>query len=148
MFRINCASICGGLLLVGVSLSINGFLLRCPKSSIHHRHESQSSRSYALMFTTQTSTNNQDTDIFEGGPSNTIYPADTLMINVGGLGVNSTTQTLAPDIAYFYLQNTLALSEETMVSKYSELNQSDADCESNLYEYIHMNTSNVLFSQY
>ena len=130
MFRINCASICGGLLLVGVSLSINGFLLRCPKS-IHHRHESQTSRSYALlMLTTQTSTNNQDNDIFEGGPSNTIYPADTLMINVGGLGVNSTTQTLAPDIAYFYLQNTLGLSVETMVSKYSELNQSDAVCES------------------
>ena len=82
------------------------------------------------MLTTQTSTNNQDNNIFEGGPSNTIYPADTLMINVGGLGVNSTTQTLAPDIAYFYLQNTLGLSEETMVSKYSELNQSDADCES------------------
>lgn len=41
--------------------------------------------------------------------SNTIYPTDTLL----NIGING-TQTLAPDIAYFYLQNTLGLSEETM----------------------------------
>ncbi|KAL3826325.1 hypothetical protein ACHAXA_003649 [Cyclostephanos tholiformis] len=38
-----------------------------------------------------------------------IYPTDTLF----NIGINS-TQTLVPDIAYFYLRNTIGLSEETM----------------------------------
>ncbi|KAL7555118.1 hypothetical protein ACHAWF_018724 [Thalassiosira exigua] len=40
----------------------------------------------------------------------TIYPADTLQSSINTNGA----QTLAPDIAYFYLQNTLGLSEEVM----------------------------------
>jgi mTERF domain-containing protein len=44
-----------------------------------------------------------------GGHTNMIYPTDTLL----NLGINS-TQTLVPDIAYFYLRNTIGLSEETM----------------------------------
>ncbi|KAL9183832.1 hypothetical protein ACHAXT_004688 [Thalassiosira profunda] len=41
--------------------------------------------------------------------ANVVYPTDTLQ----NIGIN-TTLTLAPDIAYFYLQNTLGLSEEAM----------------------------------
>jgi len=46
-------------------------------------------------------------DLYDGGDR--IYPTDTLPT----LGLNL-TQSLVPDIAYYYLQNTLGLSEETM----------------------------------
>jgi len=46
-------------------------------------------------------------DLYDG--SDRIYPTDTLPT----LGLNI-TQVLVPDIAYYYLQNTLGLSEETM----------------------------------
>lgn len=60
-----------------------------------------------MMLTTQPTT--EDVPIEDNNYSNTIYPTDTLM-NIGvGVGTN-----LAPDIAYFYLQKTLGLSEETM----------------------------------
>jgi hypothetical protein len=47
------------------------------------------------------------TDLYDGGDR--IYPTDTLP----NLGLNL-TERLVPDIAYYYLQNTLGLSEETM----------------------------------
>ena len=56
------------------------------------------------MFSSQTSIDNA---LFDD--NNPIYPRDTLV----NIGLNS-TQILQPDIAYFYLQNTLGLSEETM----------------------------------
>ncbi len=46
-------------------------------------------------------------DWYDGGDR--IYPMDALPT----LGLNL-TQSLVPDIAYYYLQNTLGLSEETM----------------------------------
>ena len=46
-------------------------------------------------------------DTYDGGDR--IYPMDALPT----LGLNL-TQSLVPDIAYYYLQNTLGLSEETM----------------------------------
>jgi len=46
-------------------------------------------------------------DLSDGGDR--IYPTDTLPT----LGLNL-TERLVPDIAYYYLQNTLGLSEETM----------------------------------
>ncbi len=46
-------------------------------------------------------------DLFDSGDR--IYPTDTLPV----IGLNF-TQSLVPDIAYYYLQNTLGLSEETM----------------------------------
>ena len=60
-----------------------------------------------MILTTQPTT--EDVPIEDNNYSNTIYPTDTLM-NIGvGMDTN-----LAPDIAYFYLQKTLGLSEETM----------------------------------
>ncbi len=47
-------------------------------------------------------------DLYDGG-DRMLYPTDTLPT----LGLNF-TQSLVPDIAYYYLQNTLGLSEETM----------------------------------
>ena len=46
----------------------------------------------------------------DSGYPNVIYPTDILR----NIAINNNTQSLAPDIAYFYLQNTLGLSEETM----------------------------------
>ena len=60
-----------------------------------------------MMLTTQPTT--EDVPIEDNNYSSTIYPTNTLM-NIG-LGVDT---NLAPDIAYFYLQKTLGLSEETM----------------------------------
>lgn len=45
--------------------------------------------------------------LYDGGDR--IYPTDTLQ----NVGLNL-TQSLVPDIAYYYLQNTIGLSEETM----------------------------------
>ena len=79
---------------------VNGFIILG-----HHHHLSQS-RGNTMMLTQPTT---EDLPIEDNNYSNTIYPTDTLM-NIGvGMDTN-----LAPDIAYFYLQKTLGLSEETM----------------------------------
>ena len=79
---------------------VNGFIILG-----HHHHLSQS-RGNTMMLTQLTT---EDLPIEDNNYSNTIYPTDTLM-NIGvGMDTN-----LAPDIAYFYLQKTLGLSEETM----------------------------------
>ena len=47
------------------------------------------------------------------GYTSSVLSSQTTLVNIGSIGLNS-TQIVAPDIAYFYLQNTLGLSEETM----------------------------------
>ena len=73
---------------------VDGFI--CPIYYNIHRHTIMSSQIDSALF----------------DDNNPIYPTDTL-VNIGSIGLNS-TQILQPDIAYFYLQNTLGLSEETM----------------------------------
>jgi len=73
---------------------VDGFI--CPIYYNIHRHTIMSSQINSALF----------------DDNNPIYPTDTL-VNIGSIGLNS-TQVLQPDIAYFYLQNTLGLSEETM----------------------------------
>ncbi|KAL7540362.1 hypothetical protein ACHAXR_010052 [Thalassiosira sp. AJA248-18] len=90
--------------LLGVSFCVNGFILeRCSRPPLF-LIKRQQPRCYASILE-QTK---QDLLYGDEYPTN-IYPTDTLQ----NIVINS-TQTLAPDIAYFYLQNTLGLSEETM----------------------------------
>ena len=72
-----------------------------------YRHNLQSRGYTSSVLSSQTTIDNA---LFDD--NNPIYPTDTL-VNIGSIGLNS-TQIVAPDIAYFYLQNTLGLSEETM----------------------------------
>lgn len=83
------------LCLLGAVFCVSGFLGCSP--SIQDRRERRPSM---LM------QNEQDT---KDEHNNMIYPTNTLL----NIGINS-TQTLVPDIAYFYLRNTIGLSEEAM----------------------------------
>ena len=65
-----------------------------------HRYNFQSRGYTSIILSSQTTI---DSALFDD--NNPIYPTDTL-VNIGSIGLNS--------IAYFYLQNTLGLSEETM----------------------------------
>ncbi|KAL7446106.1 hypothetical protein ACHAXH_008718 [Discostella pseudostelligera] len=92
------------LFLLGVTLSVNGFISECCKRTVAVAMKDKQPRLWMQA--------DQDmvlkSRVGDDNPIN-IYPKDTLL----SIGANS-TQTLAPDIAYFYLQNTLGLSEEAM----------------------------------
>ena len=73
----------------------NGFLLRCSQSPPPQHHLLQP----VFM--------HEEQGVQDELPI-TIYPTDVL-VNIG-----TTTQALVPDIAYYYLRNTIGLSEEIM----------------------------------
>lgn len=84
------------LLVAVMFCGANGFLLRCSQLPPPQHHLLQPS---VFM--------HQEQGVQDELPI-TIYPTDVLM-NIG-----TTTQTLVPDIAYYYLRNTIGLSEEIM----------------------------------
>jgi mTERF domain-containing protein len=85
------------LSLLGVALGVNGFISGCGQ----RMHPNVPVPSLWMQADQDMLTSRVDT--------NNIYPKDTLL----SIRANS-SYTLAPDIAYFYLQNTLGLSEEAM----------------------------------
>ena len=84
--------------LLGAVICVNGFL-RCSPSMHHICIQDRRERPTMLM------QNEQDT---KDERNSMIYPTNTLL----NTGINS--ETLVPDIAYYYLRNTIGLSEEAM----------------------------------
>jgi mTERF domain-containing protein len=93
IFQTSAQALC----LLGLLFCVDGFILGCSPSMNHVPFDDGRKEPSMLMLLP----NDQ--------PGNMIYPTDTLV----NIGIN-TTQTLVPDIAYFYLRNTIGLSEETM----------------------------------
>jgi mTERF domain-containing protein len=88
------------LCFLGAVFCVNGFILGCSPSMHHICFHDRRKRPFMLM------QNEQDT---KDESNNMMYPEETLF----NIGANS-TQTLIPNIAYFYLRNTVGLSEEAM----------------------------------
>jgi mTERF domain-containing protein len=100
IFQTSARALC----LLGVLFCVDGFILGCSSSMNHVPFYDVGRVQPAAVF--RLMRNQLDAS---DQPGNVIYPTDAL-VNVG---INA-TQTLVPDIAYFYLRNTIGLSEETM----------------------------------